>query len=112
VKIITSPLLTRPPRNPRRAYDADGNEIEPETLAGMRSHGVRHVWATCTTMGCGHEARVNVDALPDDLPVPDIALRLRCSKCGRRSVATQPDWSESGSQPTIEQMLGKPRGMS
>ena len=97
-------------RNPRRAYDADGNEIEPMSLGGMRAHGVRSVWASCTTIGCGHEACMNVDALPDDLPVPDVALRLRCSKCGRRSVVTRPDWSESRSQPTASQMLGKPRG--
>jgi hypothetical protein len=98
--------------NPRRAYDADGNEIEPMMLADMRSHDVRHVWAFCSTIGCGREACVNVDALPDDLPVPDVALRLRCSTGGRRSVVTRPDWSETRSQPTMAQRLGKPRGMA
>jgi hypothetical protein len=98
------------PRNPRRAYDADGNVIPPLTLGSMRAQGVQSVLAFCATIGCRHEACVNVDALPDDLPVPDVALRLRCSKCGRRSVTTRPNWSESGAQPTMEQMLGKPRG--
>jgi hypothetical protein len=99
-------------RNPRRAYDADGHEIEPMTLANMREHGIRSVWAFCTMIGCGHEARVNVDALSDELPIPDVALRLRCSRCGRRSVTTRPDWSESGASPSMAQMLGKPRGMA
>jgi hypothetical protein len=96
-------------RNPRRAYDADSNEIPPLTLGSMRAQGVRSVWASCRSTGCGHEAALNVDALPDDLPVPEVALRLRCSKCGRRSVTTRPDWSESGSQPSMEQMLGPAR---
>jgi hypothetical protein len=34
-------------RNPRRAYDADGREIEPMSLANLREHGVRSVEATC-----------------------------------------------------------------
>jgi hypothetical protein len=25
-------------------------------------------------------------------PVPDVALRLRCSACGLRNVKTHPDW--------------------
>src|SRR5215211_3453396 len=33
--------------NPRRAYDADGREIPPMTLANMREHGVRSVAAHC-----------------------------------------------------------------
>jgi hypothetical protein len=33
--------MTRPPRNPRRAYDADGREIRPMSLGNMREHGVR-----------------------------------------------------------------------
>ena len=37
---------------------------------------------------------VNVDGLPDDVPVPDVALRLRCSACGSRNVKTQPEWRE------------------
>ena len=41
-------------RNPRRAYDRDGREIEPMPLANMREHGVRSVEATCED--CKHEA--------------------------------------------------------
>jgi hypothetical protein len=31
--------MTRPPCNPRRAYDADGNDIRPMSLGNMREHG-------------------------------------------------------------------------
>jgi hypothetical protein len=48
-RISRSPVLlyergiSRPPRNPRRAYDAEGCEIEPMMLAAMREHGIRLV---------------------------------------------------------------------
>jgi hypothetical protein len=74
--------VTRPPRNPRRAYDADGREIPPMDLANMREYGVRSVEASCVGIGCGHEASVNVDYLPEHVLVPDVALRLRSSACG------------------------------
>ena len=85
--------MNRLPHNPRRAYDHDGREI-PMTLGNMREHGVRSVAAHCQDLSCGHSASVNVDHLADDVPVPDVALRLRCSACGSRNVKTQPDWRE------------------
>jgi hypothetical protein len=60
----------------------------------MRAHGIRSIDAYCQAIGCGHAATVAVDGLPDDLPVPDVSLRLRCSKCGRRTVHTRPNWAE------------------
>jgi hypothetical protein len=81
-------------RNPRRSYDADGNEIRPMDLANMREHGIRSVAAICQVVGCRHSGSVNVDNLPDDFPVPDVSLRLRCSACGSRNVKTVPDWRE------------------
>ena len=79
-------------RNPRRAYTRDGAEIPPMTLGSMRGLGVRSLQAWC---GCGHGAcGIGVEALPDDVPVPDLALRLRCSACGSKAVKTRPDWTE------------------
>jgi hypothetical protein len=89
-------VMTRPPRNSRRAYDADDCEIEipPMSLGNMREHGVRSVLAICQEASCGHSASINVDSLPDGFLVPDVALRLRCSACGTRNVKTQPEWRE------------------
>src|SRR5918994_848316 len=86
--------MHRPPRNPRRAYDHEGREIRPMSLGNMREHGVRSVLAICQRTTCGRTASVSVDELPDDFPVPDVSLRLRCSRCGSRNVKTQPDWRE------------------
>jgi hypothetical protein len=37
---------------------------------------------------------VNVDAMPDELPAPDVSLRLKCSACGSKQIVTGPNWRE------------------
>jgi len=49
--------MSRSPRNPRRAYDADGREIPPMTLANMRQNGARWIEAYCLEIGCGFAPR-------------------------------------------------------
>lgn len=78
----------------RRALDSSGQPIPPMTLANMRSLGISSVDAICGETLCGHSGRLDVDALPDDSPVPDMALRLRCSRCGSKAVSTRPTWTE------------------
>ncbi len=53
--------MTRPPHNPRRAYDHEGREIPPMSLGNMREHGVRSVLAICQETSCSHSASINVD---------------------------------------------------
>ncbi|WP_262272222.1 hypothetical protein [Microvirga yunnanensis] len=62
-------------------------------LASMRKHGAHSVEAICQRHGCGHEAIVNVDGWPDDMPVPDVSLKLRYFRCGGKDIKTIPDWS-------------------
>lgn len=83
-------------KNPRRAYDKDGNEYPPMTLANLREHGCRNVMIECRR--CTHDASLNVDALAGTVPVPDVAIvipKLVCSQCGARREAlnVRPDWS-------------------
>jgi hypothetical protein len=61
-------------------------------LTNMRENGVRSVEARCEA--CGREAAFNCDEFPADLPVPDVALRLRCSACESKQITTKPDWTE------------------
>ena len=75
-----------PPRNRRRAYDADGNEIPPVTVGQSLADGYRTVMAYCDAASCGHGAQVPLQGWPSDLPVPDMALKLRCSQCGSRRI--------------------------
>jgi DNA-directed RNA polymerase subunit RPC12/RpoP len=62
----------------------------PMTLANMRQNGVRAVTATCEA--CKREADVNVDALPETMTVPKAGQRLRCSRCGGKTILTRPAW--------------------
>jgi hypothetical protein len=62
----------------------------PMTLANMRANGVRAVTATCAN--CGRSADVNVDALPENVHVPEAGQRLRCSACGGKTISTRPAW--------------------
>jgi hypothetical protein len=75
-----------PPRNRRRAYDECGNEIPPVTVGQSLADGYRTVMAYCEAHNCRHGAEVPLKCWPADLPVPDMALRLRCSKCGSRRI--------------------------
>ena len=88
-------------RNPRRAYDSSGREIEPVRVAGMA--GPRTVTAYCETLGCDHSARIDVAAWPGNIYVPDIGLHLRCASCGRRGTArimsNHPEWRAAGYEP-------------
>jgi hypothetical protein len=74
----------RPRRNPRRAYDKDGDEIPPATIAHLKADKCRTVAAFCDD--CRHEGIVDVSGFPGDSPVPDVALKIRCSVCGSKQV--------------------------
>jgi hypothetical protein len=62
----------------------------------MRQNGCRTVEAACSA--CGHTARVNVDALPDDLPISYVADRLRCSECRSKKIETKASLMKPSSQ--------------
>lgn len=82
------PVVPRSRRNPRRAYDRDGREIEPPTIATMLPpRGSGRVRARCQANGCGHTGEVDVTGWPAGLYVPDIGLHLRCRQCGLRGDA-------------------------
>jgi hypothetical protein len=62
----------------------------PMSLANMRANGVRAVTAQCEA--CNHQADVSVDTLPENVHVPQVARRLRCSQCGGEQINTRPAW--------------------
>src|SRR3954467_1195915 len=57
---------------------------EPLTLARMRYRGVPSIGGRGETGG--HEARILVDMLADELPVSEVARTLKCSVCGSKNV--------------------------
>ena len=50
---------------------------------------------TPPTMLAAHEARVDVDVLPDFVEVSAVRQRIRCSACGARPMDVRPDWREA-----------------
>ena len=72
------------------AEDRVLKSFTPMTLANMRANGVRVVIAQCES--CGRSADVNVDALPETVEVPKASQRLRCGRCGGRTINTRPAW--------------------
>lgn len=64
---------------------------EPMDLEKMRSLGVRCVEVLCC---CGRETVVDVSALPSEVAVPSLRLRMRCAACGARPRHARPDWLE------------------
>jgi hypothetical protein len=79
-------------RNPRRAYGKDGNEIASALVRDIKVLGCTTVCASCQQ--CGHEAVLDITDASDDRPVPDISLRLRCSRCNSRDIRTAMDMAE------------------
>ena len=75
-------------RNPRRAYDAEGREIVPATVGSERAAGVHQAEIWCGD--CHHHAEISTAGLPDDLAIPDICLRYKCSACGGRNLTSRP----------------------
>ena len=73
-------------------YGWDDEPIRPMTLGNMRQNGVRGLDATC--LHCGHRTQVNMDAHPDDIPVPSFGPRMRCTKCGKLGATAIPNWIE------------------
>ena len=78
-------MIPRHLRNPRRAYDADGREWTPGTVANAQKNGAR--------CACNHEAFLPFTRLHPAWFVPDIALRLRCSACSGKWGPAYPDWT-------------------
>jgi hypothetical protein len=72
------PVRRPGPRHPllhrKRCTDAP---IEPMDLADMRENDVRSLAVSC--WNCQHEAVLNAERWPDDVPVPSFGPRMVCT---------------------------------
>ena len=87
IKLVAAGGLRRRRRRPRAADDGPAMM----TLGNMRQNGARWVSLTCI-LPCAHRSDILVDHLADDIPVPSIGRRYRCSACGRRGPESRPAW--------------------
>jgi hypothetical protein len=61
-------------------------------LGNMRFLGVGSIIARCTP--CDQSASANCDRWPDDYPVQNVELHLRCSVCGSKKLTSIIDVGE------------------
>jgi hypothetical protein len=66
----------------------------PMTLGNMRRNGVRRLVVYCEGRGCHRRSILDVDAYPDDAPVPSFGSRMRCEVCGHVGADVRPNWAE------------------
>ena len=64
------------------------------TLGNMRAIGVRslHVW--CGNVRCQHDAVLDVEGYPDEIPVTTFGPRLVCTACGFIGADARANWKE------------------
>ena len=81
----------------RRAIEAADRQIQAVTLGDLVHQGLR-VFCWCNR--CSHSAVLETKPLlaelGPDFPVPDLGIKLRCSGCSSKDVATRPDWPRLG----------------
>ena len=72
----------------------DSNAVDPPTVGYLKGQGVLSLTAWCHNFECRHHATFLFSQLEldDDQIFIDLKHRFRCSKCGSREVAIQPDW--------------------
>ncbi|WP_147283785.1 hypothetical protein [Bosea caraganae] len=59
------------------------------TLGNMRENGTRWIALYCP-LPCSHHTDILVDELADEVEVPSIGRRYRCTKCGRKGPESRP----------------------
>jgi hypothetical protein len=64
----------------------------PATLGEVRWLDARSLLASCKA--CAHETVLNVDSLPDTLPLSWFASRFACKCCDAVGAYISPSWSE------------------
>ncbi len=68
--------------------------LPPATVASERAPGLTSITAFCHSPGYHRSADVSLDGFPDDVPIPDIAPRLKCSACGGKRITVMTNMRE------------------
>jgi hypothetical protein len=76
-----------PDRKPFERYSGP-----PMTLGNMRHNGVRSLMVSCPA--CHRETVLDVEANPDDVPLPAFGPHMVCTKCGMIGAAARPNWND------------------
>ncbi len=55
---------------------------------------MRRLAACCSARDCHHAGVVDVERFGDDVPLPSLGPRLRCTMCGDLGADARPNWQE------------------
>jgi hypothetical protein len=81
----------------RRWQNTREQQISAITVGELVTHRV-DVFCWCNR--CSHHATLPAQVLMaqfgPDFPVPEVGVRLRCSGCGAKDIATRPNWPSLG----------------
>ena len=80
-------------RDPRRAYDKDGREIKPATVARQAALGLHRVEIFCNDCN-NYRGGIDASGLPPETAIPDVCLRYICSRCGSKNLICRGDMHE------------------
>ena len=64
------------------------------TLGEMHTLGIRHLWISCLSRACQHDALLDVSSYPAGAQILSLRRHLRCEACGGRNVDVRPYWKE------------------
>jgi len=62
------------------------------TLGNMSANGVRSLMVSCPA--CHRETALDVEAYPDDVPVPAFGPCMVCTSCGMIGADARPNWND------------------
>lgn len=83
-------------------------EMGRATVGSQKALGLTRVEIWCTE--CHHHAEISTEGLPDDLAIPDVCQRFRCSKCGSKRLQSRPSVHEHYER--LADQTGKKHGMT
>ena len=75
-----------------RALSPDTRSYPQNTLAEIRSTGVRGILIYCSDYHCSHSIAISADQWPDDVRLSDLEPRFVCQACGKRGADIRPDF--------------------
>ena len=71
------------------------------TLGDMRDLGIRHLWISCLSRSCQHDALLDASTYPAGVQILSLRHCMKCEKCGSRNIDVRPHWRERSPRPTL-----------
>jgi hypothetical protein len=71
----------------------DTRSYPQNTLAEIRSTGVRGILIYCSDYHCSHSMAISAEQWPDHVRLSDLETRFVCKACGKKGADVRPDFN-------------------